>query len=229
MKAHFRQYPGDLIPVCRWKSNYEHRRAKVVGDSFYMHDEDSYNDLDKIVFAIFDFLHPLVRPINTWWREDRTKHYIKVENEDVWDASETLAHVIVPVLKKLKEVKHGSPHVKLEDVPDDLKPESGVLMDKNGNVDDLHHKRWEWVLDEMIWAFEQELIDWQNLYCHNSRQLGLEFVPKEGTTNSTIKFNYQKDPTKPPYYRDRDGEKAHYARMKNGRLLFAKYYHGLWD
>ena len=51
-------------------------------------------------------------------------------------------------LKKLKEESHGSPIVHTDDVPNEL---------KNINEDDdLFHKRWDYVLDEMIYAFEHK-------------------------------------------------------------------------
>ena len=82
---------------------------------------------------------------------------------------------------------------------------------ENGETDENFFKRWEWVLDEMIWAFEQKTIDWEEQYYgewveDKSNLLG-------GRHAST----------------DYDGLKAHQARMSNGFRLFGKYYENLWD
>ena len=45
----------------------------------------------------------------------------------------------------------------------------------------------------------------------------------------TLGFTHQKDPMKPPYFRDEEGLKKHHERKANGRRLFAKYYESLWD
>lgn len=84
------------------------------------------------------------------------KVVIKLDNYDTWSMDHTLALIIVPMLKQLKETKHGSPHIDNEDVPKELwAPENSDMFD----TDEKWHDRWEWVLDEMIWAFEQIVED----------------------------------------------------------------------
>ena len=68
----------------------------------------------------------------------------------------TLSHIILPMLKQLKETKQGSPNVDLDDVPKELHPPEGQPQyGPSGEVDDNFFKRWDWVMDEMIWAFTQ--------------------------------------------------------------------------
>lgn len=69
---------------------------------------------------------------------------IEIDDFDVWSADHTMALIIVPLLKKLKERKQGSALVDTEDVPDNIKK-----LDTHG--------RWDWVLDEIIHAFELRL------------------------------------------------------------------------
>jgi hypothetical protein len=92
------------------------------------------------------------------------------------------------------------------------------------------------VLDEMIWAFEQHTHEDCNdmQFTHNPEQLDITFEPitegdLSGKAYSKLNFNYQKDPSKPPYRVDEEGKKAHYDRIAEGRRLFAKYYDALWD
>jgi len=101
------------------------------------------------------------------WVESKKQRKIKVHIDrwDTWGMDSTLAHIILPMLKQLKATKHGSPHVDLEDVPEYLRGTSTpdysdqLTFDfyeedrKDRDVDyELVHKRWDWVLDEMIQA-----------------------------------------------------------------------------
>ena len=79
------------------------------------------------------------------FKEQKIK--IRIDDYDIWSMDETLALIILPMLKKLKEHNYGSSTVDNEDVSEDLRIDG----------DDLHPKRWDYVLDEMIWAFEQKL------------------------------------------------------------------------
>ena len=79
---------------------------------------------------------------------------IHIDNYDVWNADTTLAMVICPILKKLKEQGHGSGCVDDEDVPDDLKKSAAPFVEE-WETDNNFHKRWDYVLDEMIFAFER--------------------------------------------------------------------------
>ena len=227
MKVDIGPYSGDLIPVRRWEQNYEFWRKP---DTCYLPEEE-YTKIDKIVFGFFDKLSELVRPLNRWSNNRKRKINIRIDNYDVWSADHTLALIIHPVLLKLKETKHGSPDVDDEDVPENLISTAAGPKENEWDTDDNHHLRWEYVISEMIWAFEQCTDDdhGDHIFHHNSDQLDITFVPIEGSKDSEMKFNRQKDPTKPAYWVDEDGKKAHYERIKNGHRLFAKYYFGLWD
>ena len=85
--------------------------------------------------------------------------YVKIDKFDVWDMDTTLAHIILPMLKQLNKVKHGAPNVDDEDAPEELKSTSAPPKEDVWDVDANHFKRWEWVLGEMIWAFEYKLKD----------------------------------------------------------------------
>lgn len=86
-------------------------------------------------------------------------NFVKVDKWDTWSMDHTLAHIVVPMLKQLKQSKHGAPFVDDADVPDELKSTSAPPKKYEDNVDDNHFKRWDWVLDEMIFAFEHKVHD----------------------------------------------------------------------
>jgi hypothetical protein len=132
---------------------------------------------------------------------------VHIDDFDTWSMDHTLAHIIVPMLKQLKETKHGSPYVYPEDVPTKLRPTKKELTayTKDGETDSKFFERWDWVMDEMVWAFEQKCRDdWESDYTADV-------------------------PTGEPAATNWEGHKAHHARMSNGFKLFGKYYESLWD
>jgi hypothetical protein len=81
---------------------------------------------------------------------------IIIHSWDTWNMDYTLAKIVLPMLKQLKATKHGSPNVDAEDVPLNLRPkEEDVLKYKElGETDPDFFKRWDWIMDEMIYAFD---------------------------------------------------------------------------
>lgn len=229
MKIYIGPYTSDLIPVRRWEKNYEFWSA---GEGKYYLDEDDYTWYDKIVFGFFDWIDKLFLPINRWSNRRKRKIEVHVDNYDVWGADHTLGLIIAPTLKKLREVQHGYSHVEDEDVPEEIRDKREDAERFDGSVDKDWEARWNYVLDEMIWTFEQysDPYDGENQFMHNVDQLDMVFTPLEDNPKlSSLSFNYQKDPSKPAYWRDTEGLKKHHERKKNGLRLFAKYYDALWD
>ena len=141
-------------------------------------------------------------------------NYVKIDPWDTWSMDHTLAYMVVPMLKQLQATKHGAPFVDDEDVPEELKSTSAPPKENEYDVDGNHFKRWDWVMDEMIWAFEQKLKDdaTEQFYDWSEVDKGEKLFDQV----SKLKV-------------DEEGLKAHQERMKNGFRLFGKYYEGLWD
>lgn len=151
---------------------------------------------------------------------------IRIDGYDTWNADNTLALIIVPLLKKLRDQKPGAPNVADEDVPENLRstaaPELTEDQKDTGHTDDNWHKRWAYVLDEMIWAFEQHADpDWEDKFY--SGEVDTYFEKVAGTDCFELKNG--PDHT---FKVDREGVKKYLERMANGRRLFAKYYESLW-
>ena len=151
---------------------------------------------------VLDFIHPKI-------------NYVKIDRWDTWSMDYTLSFIVVPMLKQLKETKHGAPFVDDEDVPEELKSTSAPPKENDYDTDDNHFKRWDWALNEMIWAFEQNLsYDSEEKFFDHA-----EWDEKEkdfGKNLHKIKI-------------DQVGLKVHQDRKANGFRLFGKYYQGLWD
>lgn len=141
-------------------------------------------------------------------------NYVKIDYWDTWSMDHTLAYMIVPMLKQLQATKHGAPFVDDEDVPEELKSTSAPPKENDYDTDGNHFKRWDWALDEMIWAFEQKLKD------DSTDQF---FDWSEVDKDSKVMDRVSKLKV------DQEGLKAHTDRMKNGFRLFGKYYEALWD
>ena len=64
-------------------------------------------------------------------------HRVKIDKFDTWNMDVTLAYIIVPMLKRLKEVKQGAPFVDNKDVFDELRASDEDLHthSKNGETD----------------------------------------------------------------------------------------------
>lgn len=147
---------------------------------------------------------------------------IHIDKWDTWNMDTTLAHIITPMLKQLKNEKHGAPLVDDEDVPEELKSTSAPPKEYEYDIDNNHFKRWNYVLEEMIWAFEQHVSDDEPEFWIE-KPVGMYFERCEDKPQfSTMK--YEKEGKF-----DTEAYKAYHDRKANGFKLFGKYYSGLWD
>ena len=94
-----------------------------------------------------------------FYRKKDRKIQIRIDRYDGWSADYTLALVILPVLQELQHQKHGAPHVDDDDVPEELKSTSAPPKKNDWDTDENWFKRWDYVLAEMIWAFESVIND----------------------------------------------------------------------
>ena len=162
--------------------------------------------------------------------QDR-KIEVRIDKQDLWGLDHTLALIIHPALVKLKGCKHGSPHVEDADVPEELRRPADY--DNNmSSTDDNWHKRWEWVLDEMIFAFDCiKNDDWEDQFHTGEHDFLFKPVDKEGNPvdeESAQWFELTTGPNDTHVF-DKEGFMAMSDRINNGTRLFGVYYRGLWD
>jgi len=216
-----------LEKVCFWEKDK---------DAFYNledHPNHKYekwvNRLEPISIAIqkfLDFVHPRIE-------------YIKIDKYDVWNMDSTLSPIILPMLKQLKETKHSSGVVDCEDVPEHLRYNTTEQWEDQKCFEFYHeheveegdrdiHARWDWVLDEMIWAFEQ-LCDEDNDKQFHSGEHDMKSVACAWDENGKpTMFTFEKGPNHTAKF-DSDAFEKHHNRINNGTRLFGKYYRNLWD
>jgi len=206
MKIKINKYPSRLI--CNIYSNHMNKKYGYVDRP----KEQSYED--HVLEAIDDGIQSVYNVFNWIWFDRRTqKIKVRIDKWDTWSMDHTLAHIVLPMLVQLKATKHGAPWVDDEDVPEELRSTSAPPKENEYDTDDFHFKRWDWVLDEMIWAFEQKCRDyWEDDYYG-------DYV--EDQKNGSMAGSFE--------WVDHEGQKAHQARMSNGFRLFGKYYENLWD
>lgn len=162
-----------------------------------------------------------------WIDSHRSRHIqIQIDPWDTWSMDHTLAQIVLPMLRQLNDKKHGAPLVADEDVPEHLRSTAAPALSQEekdcGHPDGNHFARWDWVLGEMIWAFEQKLddnaedqfysgeTDWQ------WKQLSNGMSEMVNGPRHTMKI-------------DHAGLEAWQARKTNGFRLFGKYYEALWS
>jgi hypothetical protein len=128
--------------------------------------KDPYNDSVMNLGERLEFTQPFFLWIHN---KRKRKVQIRIDSYDSWNAAETIGLITLPILKQLKEEKHGSPFVDMEDVPENLR------SNKPHQEDPLFHKRWDYVMNEIIYAFESINTEWQYELDHTSD----EYIQKQ--------------------------------------------------
>jgi len=147
---------------------------------------------------------------------------IRIHDYDTWSMDDTLALIILPMLKQIKENKQGSAVVDDEDVPPHMRHTLSKGPDDWETDDRWVHYKWEWVLNEMIFAFENILDeDWEDKFRHGDAQY--EIIPVDDDEHTRM------IQTNPDFWVDNEGRREYNNRIDNGLRLFGKYYRGLWD
>lgn len=165
---------------------------------------------------------------------DSRKIDVKIESFDTWSLDSSLAHIILPALIQLKNTKHG--------VPSEFAYVGGADWESQDSFDfykethdecfNIACKRWEDILDKMIWSFQQIVFDnWEKQYQHGTPEYDWssaeDYVdPNTGKTEKTYRM-IDKNPSE--HWTDYEGMRLHEERIQEGLELFGKYYKHLWD
>jgi hypothetical protein len=195
-----------LTKICFWEKD-EDRIYNLKDDP-----DNPYEPWVKVLEPVcrawqrfLDLIHPRIE-------------YIKLDPWDTWSFDHTLADIILPGLKQLKETKQGAPYTDDKDVPEYLRSHMAQPKENEWDTDSLHFMRWDWILDEMIWAFEQKVDGESDSQFFDHSECGDEKFPwdKDGQYVSKTKY-------------DKKGHAAWQKRKANGFRLFGRYYENLWD
>lgn len=191
-----------------------HFNFTVVYDKFF----EKYPRLERFTDAI---VQPIIETIwNSWYPKLSRPVFVSTKPYDVWNADHTLALIALPLVKRLKTQKQGAPLVDNEDVPMELwRDPSTEAQDTDKNW----FKRWDYVIDEIIFALEIEAAsDSESKFYHNEQNDEESYTPirdpgEEGSLGDTH------------FYVDYEGMTEEQERVKKGLCLLGKYWQGLWD
>ena len=167
------------------------------------------------------------------WIDSKKKRKVEVHIDkwDTWSMDHTLAEIALPMLKQLKATKHGYAMVEVEDVPETLQV---MVRSEWSNQEELFdfpviedgpsvgELRWDYVLDEMIFAFEHKLDDsWEDAF--RSGEHDIQWKKCEDGMSQMV------DGPNNTYKCDYEGMRKVEERIQNGFRLFGTYYQNLWD
>jgi hypothetical protein len=208
MKVKISNYPSRL--VCNIHSNHMEKKYGLVNWP------EVQDRKDHVLEVIDNRVQSVYNVVNWLWLDRRTqKVKVHIDKWDTWSMDSTLAPIILPMLVQLKATKHGAPNVDNADVPRELRMSKKDMTQfvKDGPTDDKFFKRWDWILDEMIWAFEQKNRDhWEEDYYG-------PYIESEDGKVLSGRFEWTDD----------EGRQKHQERMSNGFSLFGKYFESLWN
>jgi hypothetical protein len=196
-----------LTKVCFWERDEDRiYNLKDEADNPYKPWVKILEPVCQTVQRFLDFVHPRI-------------NYIKLDRWDTWSFDHTLADIILPGLKQLKATKQGAPFTEDDDVPEYLRSHMAQPKENEWDTDSLHFMRWDWILDEMIWAFEQKVDDEAESKFFDHNECPTDPCARlEDLTNGASKVKY-----------DQEGYTKWHERKTNGFRLFGKYYENLWD
>jgi hypothetical protein len=237
MKVYINRYkdhwisPYTMLDYAFWWTDW----SKCARDKSIRSIEEERNYIERPEWTErwSDYLTPISRAIQwAWDRVDPKIDYVKIDRWDTWSMDHTLGQIALPMLQQLKRDKHGAPLVDDEDVPEHLRSTAAPPKENEYDTDDNHFLRWDWVMDEMIFAFEHRLDDsWEDEF--RSGEIDMLWVPVDRDGNEVPKgdhnFYQMKRGPKDTYKCDYEGMKKVQARIDNGFRLFGKYYQALWD
>ena len=195
--------------------------------------ESKQTRFERFLDKLDDVIQACYRPINYFLDKREQKVSVKIDRWDTWNMDHTLAHIVVPMLKQLKDNKHGAPWVDKEDTPGALWPNEAEeeLYKQNGQTDIHFFARWDYVMDEMIFAFESKLEDWEEQFYsgeHNRITVPVDESGNEVAKEDAKYYEWHKGPSD-TFDIDMEGRQAYQERISNGFRLFGKYYESLWD
>lgn len=207
MKVNIGPYPRQSWSISPFTDFLE--RVGIINEYNFAFCDDLFGEIERGINKVLDIFPR---------KEKKRKIDIVIDGYDTWDICHTISLIITPLLREYRNNMHGYGIVDKSDTP--------------AHIKEGQHS-WEWVIDEMIWTFEQYASDDDHDQFHkNIDQLKPLYTPVDEDSPDGLRqlnFDYQKDKSKEPYSFDKKGLERHEKRKKNGLRLFAKYFNGLWD
>ena len=157
----------------------------------------------------------------------------KIKDKDCWNLAESLGEIILAYLKQFKGMKRmGYPVQILTNKEIKDRERTSITEEKKWDrMDNIAVKRWEKILDDMIFSFEY-IVD-EEKFVSLPEDLPDIFLKDEDA--SLDEFNDHLNKTLeswhdyPSYNEYKKTQAECEKRCNKGLKLFAKYYRNLWD
>lgn len=215
MKVYIGPHPTDWLR-CQIYTRYMNKK---YGRFEWNESQTKFEEfLEKVEDLTQEFYN---RTINRILCHRERKIKVRIDRYDTWDMEDTLSYIILPMLKQLQKSKQSAPFVDDADVPGHLRSTSAPPKENDWDTDENHFKRWDWVLNEMIFAFKAKTFDWEDQFYSGNWDM-ISVKHEDGTITMEKGSNHT-------YTVDNEGKKAYHDRITNGYRLFGKYYESLWD
>ena len=160
---------------------------------------------------------------------------VEIEDHDTWSLDHSLAYIILPALIQLKETMHGIPGEFADVGGEDMTNQQPFDFYKESYPEAFNEgcKRWDEVLDKMIWSFQQLADgDYDSQYHHGNAEYEWKETdklypnPQTGVMEPTYQM-VDKNPEE--HWYDYKGHRLHDDRIQEGLELFGKHFRSLWD
>lgn len=154
---------------------------------------------------------------------------IRIDRWDTWGMYHTLALIILPMLKQLKETKHGAPgSMPAFEQTTNQYPQMSFTFYKEDDEEAWRQgfEQWNVILDKMIWSFEQLLDEnWDEQYWIVKGEIDWEDMDRPFEKDEQSReVKWIKESVV-----DWDGRAKHAKLIQEGLELFGKYFQDLWD
>ena len=133
------------------------------------------------------------------YRKNRAFH-IRIDDYDVWNLDDTLAHIIHPALIRLRETKQGYPELWEDGMEPKFSNQLAFDFVDFDEQDKYLEKKWNNVMSTMIRAF--------GLIIHREAHEDAANKSDKGYLKYMLEY---------------------YKAVDKGLTLFARHYHALWD
>lgn len=163
------------------------------------------------------------------------KILVQVDRHDSYNVDSTLAYIILPVLHQLKNTMHGVPGEFADVGGEDYNSQLcfDFYSETHNEAFELSCKKWNEILDKMIWSFQQIVFDdYEKLYRHGDAEY--DWAESDHEYPNPISGKMEKtftlvDKNPNDHWHDFVGQQLHEQRIQEGLELFGKYYRNLWD
>ena len=163
-----------------------------------------------------------------WFYDERPRKIkIHIDDYDVWSMDGTLALIILPMLKSLREAKPGAPGDMLgfQQTSNRGQGSFDFYADGDDAAWAAGQTEWDKILDEIIWSFEQLQpdCDWEDQYWITHPILDLkDHLEDGGKTCIPVRWKVEGEC-------DWAGRSKHEDRIQRGLELFGRHYMNLWS